>query len=212
MIEYKLPYADQEARRLILDYYPYYSTKILAIILGMPIGSIYKEAYRLGLNKTPEVLKELLKEQNKLLTEKGKAYRFQKGQTPANKGKKTPAKVYEKIRPTMFKPGNKPHNSLKVGAEIITRDGYIKVKMAEPNQWKHKHRMVWERAHGAIPKGYNVQFRDGNRNNLSLSNLFIISRSEQMSLNSIIRYPKEVRKAIHSLSKLNKTISSHETD
>ena len=28
-----------------------------------------------------------------------------------------------------------------------------------------KHRHVWEQAHGAVPEGYVVAFRDGNRQN-----------------------------------------------
>ena len=43
---------------------------------------------------------------------------------------------------------------------------------------KMKHRYVWEQAHGKIPDGYLVAFRDGNRQNCDLSNLYLISRQE----------------------------------
>lgn len=42
------------------------------------------------------------------------------------------------------------HNTL-VGDEVINDFGYVKVKVAEPNVWKFKHRIVWELAHGEIP-------------------------------------------------------------
>ena len=59
--------------------------------------------------------------------------------------------------------------------------------------------MIWEEANGPVEKGYNVQFKDGNRLNVSLDNLYLISRQRQLKeKNSLMaRYPKEVRDVIH---------------
>lgn len=37
-----------------------------------------------------------------------------------------------------------------------------------------KHRYVWEDAYGVVPDGYDIGFRDGNRRNCSLDNLYLV--------------------------------------
>lgn len=111
---------------------------------------------------------------------------LKKGSIPPNKGKKLSAEIRAKLEPTFFKKGHKPHNEVPIGTERITDDGYIEVKVVgTPNvkNWKLKHRIVWQQHNGLIPKGYNVQFKDGNRQNVSINNLFIISRKEQLIQN-----------------------------
>lgn len=108
--------------------------------------------------------------------------RFRKGHTPSNKGMRMPPGTYEKVRGTMFKKGNAPHNTLGVGAEVKTKDGYIRVKVAEPNKWELKHRLIWRRAYGEIPDGYTVGFKDGDKANLSPDNLILMSRVELLEL------------------------------
>lgn len=98
---------------------------------------------------------------------------FKRGHVPANKGKKFPGRV----SCTSFKPGHVPHNHLLVGSELVKSDGYLYVKIAEPNKWKQKHRLVWEKAHGSVPRTHCIVFLDGDRLNCSLENLAIISRS-----------------------------------
>lgn len=68
-----------------------------------------------------------------------------------------------------WSPSHKP-----VGSETTIADGYIKVKIAEPNQWEHKHRLVWERANGQIPEKHSVIFLDGNQKNCVLENLALV--------------------------------------
>lgn len=108
---------------------------------------------------------------------------FEKGQKAHNKGKKMPPEVYEKAKATMFKNGNIPQNYHPVGSERITRDGYIEVKIADPNKWKLKHRYVWENENGAIPKGYAILFLDGNKLNVNISNMKLVKRSELLIMN-----------------------------
>ena len=110
----------------------------------------------------------------------------------------------------MFKPGNKPHNALPIGSERITKDGYIEVRMDCPGyrKWKLKHRIVWEQVNGKIPNGFNVQFKDGNRKNCDINNLYIISRSEQLQTQNSMycKYPQEVQLAIKAKGALNRQI------
>ncbi len=108
-----------------------------------------------------------------------------------------------------FKKGNRPHNTKDVGYERITKDGYVEVKVAGPNVFELKHRWIWKQANGEIPKGYNIQFKDGNRQNCRIDNLYMISRSQQLSKeNSMFaRYPKELQKLIKVKGALTRQIN-----
>lgn len=109
--------------------------------------------------------------------------KFRKGQTPHNKGKKMPKEVYEKVKHTMFAKGNVPPNHRPVGSERISKDGYIEVKVAEPNKWRLKQRVVYEEAKEKIPEGCPMIFLDGNKRNFDIDNLRCITRSELLYLN-----------------------------
>lgn len=113
--------------------------------------------------------------------------RFKKGNVPFNKGKKgVCAKGCEK---TWFAEGHLPHNTKPVGYERITRDGYIEVKVkmrpSHPrcnDNFEFKHRLVWEEAHGPIPKGYFINFLDGDKQNCRIENLALVSRAEHLEM------------------------------
>lgn len=106
---------------------------------------------------------------------------FKKGSVPFNKGAKgICAKGCEK---TWFKKGQKPINHRPLGSERITVDGYTEVKVEEPNKWKLKHRLMWEKENGTISKGYAVVFGDGNTKNFNGDNLILVSRKQLLMLN-----------------------------
>lgn len=111
----------------------------------------------------------------------GKKGWFRKGVTPWNKGKRYIAGG--RSAETQFKKGNMPKQHKPVGTTRISKDGYLEKKIEEPNKWGYVHRIVWEEAHGKIPEGHIVVFRDGNKQNLSLDNLACISRAVSMQLN-----------------------------
>ena len=112
----------------------------------------------------------------------GRNGQFVKGNIPPNKGKKGyHAPGSEK---SWFKKGNVPKNHKPVGSERIDpKNGYVYVKVAEPQKWKMKHRIVWENAYGPIPKDHVVVFLDGDKTNFSLDNLKCISRSVNVRMN-----------------------------
>ena len=85
---------------------------------------------------------------------------------------------------TQFKPGDMPWNYRPVGTERVSTDGYLEVKVADPKTWKAKHRIIWEEANGPIPKGHVVIFADGDRQNVALDNLLMISQRELSVLNT----------------------------
>lgn len=126
---------------------------------------------------------------NKLGLSSGiKGGQFQKGSVPFNKGKKQKDYMNEeainKTKNTRFKKGNIPHNHRPIGSERTTIEGYIEVKVAEPNKWKTKAVVIYEEKYGKIPKGHKVIYLDGNRQNLDVSNLKVISSAEELIMNS----------------------------
>ena len=107
---------------------------------------------------------------------------FLKGQESHNKGKKLTPEEYKRLSKTMFKKGNAPHNALPVGSEI-KRDGYWWVKTAEPATWEQKHRLLWQQVNGPIPEGMIIAFKDGDSENITIENLFMLTKSEHTAMN-----------------------------
>lgn len=119
--------------------------------------------------------------------------RFEKGITPYNKGKKYPGTGNK----TTFRKGATPHNKMKVGEDTITTDGYVKTKIAEPDVWEYKHKLIWAEVNGSIPEKHSIIFADGNKLNLSIDNLLLVSKAELLMLNR--------KKLISENSELTKT-------
>lgn len=111
----------------------------------------------------------------------GRTGQFQKGQKPHNKGKK--GICADGCEKTWFKKGHIPKNYRPVGSERVNKDGYVEVKVADPNKWKLKHRVVWEAVNGKIPKGCIIIFRDNDKTNINIDNLLLIKRGIHAVLN-----------------------------
>lgn len=143
--------------------------------------SIWNKAKALGLRKSREFLAEVGRKCSQ--HPRSIATRFVKGQEPANKGKRIEefmtADGIRRSSQTRFKKGQLPHNTKPIGYERIdSKDGYVYIKVSMEHKMVLKHRYVWEQANGPIPDGHNIAFRDGNRQNCDLSNLYLISREE----------------------------------
>lgn len=112
---------------------------------------------------------------------------FEKGQTPANKGKKCePGKGgnHPNARRTQFRKGNEPHNTRYLGHERVSQDGYVEISVDESNphtgysrRYVLKHRWLWEQANGPVPKGHALKCLDGNRQNTDPANWQAVPRS-----------------------------------
>jgi hypothetical protein len=110
---------------------------------------------------------------------------FKKGGVPANKG--TKGKYNVGGNKTSFKPGQRPPNYRPIGSERTDRDGYTLVKVSDtgtsPQRWKLKHRLLWEKQHGVVPKGHVVIFADGDKQNITIDNLILISNRQLAMIN-----------------------------
>ena len=135
---------------------------------------------------TKEQLKSFISN-NKFNT--GRTGYFPKGHIPYNKGKRGPEYGY---LPTCFKKGHTPAKQKPVGSTRINVDGYTEIKIAEPKKWRLLHQVVWEQANGPIPKGHAVIFGDGDKQNVKLNNLILVTRSELAVLNKFHLLGKSV--------------------
>lgn len=196
----------QEEIDTLSQLYPNHYAREIAGILGRGISSIHCKAQSLGLESSREKIQRTGYEASK--SPASIAARFQNGSVPLNKGKKVSPEIYAKMQPTMFKKGQSPVNHREVGSERINVDGYIEIKVAEPNRWRLKHRVIWEQVNGAIPKGFNVQFKNHNRKDCRIENLYLISKAEQMAKENSFwaKYPKEIQEIIHLKGVVNRAI------
>lgn len=143
------------------------------------------------------------KNRNKISS--GITCRFEKGHKPWNKNLKG---LDIGGKETRFKKGHQPLNYRPVGSERTIKDGYIEIKVADPNVWKLKHNVIWEEAYGKIPDGHVLVFLDSNRLNVTLENLALISRAElaRMNQNNLFSEDPELTLAGITLVRLNKKI------
>ena len=158
-----------------------YTDDIINFLREIAPGKTYKEIVEIfnrkyDLDMTVDKLSSLLS-RKKIKT--GTAGCFRKGFIPWNKGKKG----YMGANKTSFKKGNKPKNWRPVGSERIDSNEYTLIKVAEPNKWVFKHRMIYEQKYGEIPKSAVIIFADGNKNNLNIDNLLCVTRDELKVLN-----------------------------
>ena len=136
--------------------------------------------------------------------------RFEKGHVPANKGKKMSAAVYEKAKHTMFKKWHQPGNHREVGSERINVDGYAEIKVAEPNRWRLKHRVIYENCRNVKLKSTDVViFLDGDKQNFGIENLALIDRGINAIMNhdSMRFVDAEITRAGVNIAKLKKAIT-----
>lgn len=172
------------------------------------VRSIYCKARVLKLYRSKEYLAQFGFKVN--TTEGARRNRFKKGCTSFNKGKRIhefmSEESIEKCRRNWYKKGHRPYNKLDIGTEVQYSSGYVYIKV-DNGRLVPKHRYVWEQAHGPIPDGHIVVFRDGDRTNCDLDNLYLTTRTE--TIRQYFRNePAEARKSrlTKAHAKRNKTI------
>jgi hypothetical protein len=211
MLNMKKGKYSEEELSIIKAKYADTRTADLAKDLNRKVRSVYGIAFKMGLEKSEAFKKSELS--GRLLNgNRGHSYRFKKGSIPYNKGKKqtdfmTPEQI-EKSESTRFKKGHKPHNYRPVGSERWT-DGYLYVKVADPNVWKQKHVLLWEDIHGKLPKNQILVFVDGDSTNIHLDNLMLVTRFEHARRNyhHLQKYPKDIQEATLAIANLKRTIN-----
>lgn len=144
--------------------------------------------------------------------------RFKPGTIPVNKGKPMSPEQYERCKETMFKKGQVPTNHLNVGEYTHTTDGYLIRKARETGTQRERfefvHRAVWEEHNGPIPDGKMVSFLDGDKDNCSIENLFLIDKRINAAMNKRkLRFKDPELTAIgHTAAKLGLAIKDRKEE
>lgn len=120
----------------------------------------------------------------------GRTGRFEKGQTPPNKGKPMP--FHPNSAATRFKAGNRTGRANErykpIGTERISQDGYLERKVHDglpmQSRWQLVQRIEWEKLNGPVPAGHALKCLDGNKLNTDPSNWEAIPRAVLARLNS----------------------------
>jgi len=199
--------------RYLKSRYPHISTAVIAQFLGVTVSAVYQQAQALGIKKSETFLQsEKSGRLNKRIAGVGKPYRFKKGHTPANKGKKMSKELRERVKHTWFKKGHEPHNTKHDGYISIRKDShgrlYAHIRISK-GKFELLHRHIWEQHNGPVPEGQIVTFINGDTSDLRIGNLELITREENMLRNTRHNYPQDLQQAIMALNKLKKAIKDY---
>jgi hypothetical protein len=186
-------------------------------LIGRNRLSIYSRAHAMGLYRSRELLQEIGR---KSATHPNIVQsQFPKGHVPANKGLRRPGWHRGRMKETQFKKGQFPRNKdpdfYVIGALRVNTDGYIDMRVSfEPGGmgWRGLHRILWEDAHGPIPKGHIIKFKDGDSLNVCLENLELITMAENCRRNSIHNLPPVLKQSIQLLGALKRTLKRRTRD
>lgn len=207
--------------QLLRDCYATVPTANLARTLGRPAHKVQAKAIRMGLRKTHECKAQMARMAILQPDHPGRRTQFSKGLRPWNTGTKGLAGQHEGCRQTQFKPGDKPHTTMPVGAYRLDPDGYLQVKYSETpgsptRRWMGVHRWVWEQAHGPTPEGHVVVFKPGRfttvLEQITLDAVELITRRELMARNSIHQMPPELADVSRLRGTLTRAINQRQRE
>ena len=208
----------EEEKALIRREYAGTETAKLAKRLKRPVGRVYWMADKLGIRKNHEFLSRQAK---KKIPEGFLAGRYAAGHVPMNKGLRRSGWAPGRMAETQFKKGERRGQAAKnwvpVGSISVDTEHYwrVKVREAKPGEssgygntkvWPLLNRWIWEQAHGPIPPGHKIVFKDGNRGHCDLKNLAIISNAEMMARNSVHNLPHDLARVIQLTGALKRKL------
>lgn len=200
---------------LLRMFYPSFNSENVAFMVGHSVRSTYQKARALGLKKSAELMSTESARRISQIDHPAREHRFQKGLVPWNKGTKGVVGVHEACRATQFKPGERRGVAVKlyqpIGTERVSKDGYLERKVNDDmplqKRWRAVHLVVWEAANGLLPKGHAVTFKDGNKRNLALENLELVSRADLMRRNTRHNLPPELQEIVQLRAVLTRQIN-----
>lgn len=219
------PWSADELETLRLNYADF-PTYLVAFVCGHSEAATYSKAKMMGLRKSDAFFDSDWSGRLQEGSAVGATGRFPKGHVPANKGLRRPGWAKGRMVETQFKKGREAsaaHNYRPIGSMKICRDGYLVRKVTDDpsiypaRRWVGVHRIVWEAAHGPIPPGHMVAFKQGRRstdvNSITADGLELITMAENGRRNIFHhRYPEEVVGLIRLKSRLTRKINKRTRD
>lgn len=211
--------ADEDA--LVRARYPQEPTARLAVDLTRSVRSVYQHALKLALKKSAAYLASPEACRLRKGDGRGGSTRFPTGYATWNKGLRRPGWGPGRMKATQFAKGHgrtgiaatvwKP-----IGTERITKDGYRERKVNNDlplkGRWRLVHLEEWEAANGPLPKGHALTFRNGDKADIRLDNLALVTRAALMQRNSVHNYPPALASAIQLLGALNRQLRTRGTN
>ncbi|WP_281916218.1 HNH endonuclease signature motif containing protein [Caldimonas thermodepolymerans] len=188
---------------------------------GCTQSALYQRAYKLGAKKTSDWARECTRkrwaqgryENSRAGLAKGRGWN--KG-LPQSEWIRNP----EAVQATQFRPGAMPYNWVPVGSYRVTTTGDVERKVADDRtpgmsrrNWKPVRVLVWEAAHGPVPPGHVVRFKDGRKrldpDEITVDLLECITRAENMRRNSYHTHlPPDVARLVQLRGALNRKINN----
>lgn len=212
------PWSEHELR-LLHERYPHEPTAAVAAALGRPVLQVYQAAMRYRVKKTAAYLASPYACRLRSGDGVGRGHRFRAGHTPWNKG----LRGYQpggRSAATRFKPGNVSKRwdaeiYRVLGALRLSTDGVLWIRTAltgSRHDWEQMARWEYARAHGPIPPGAVVSFRDGDAHNCLPENLYLRTKIDVMRANSIHTWPRPLRRAVQLRGALMRQIRLKERE
>lgn len=209
----RIPYGPEEDE-IIRRLWPVNHAEAIGPLIGRSAASVSNRAFLLGVHKSPEFIARNSKQ-------------FRPGGEPFNKGvpqkEWMPAEARRRTKATRFQPGrpaSEARNYRPIGSVRVTRDGTLERKVTDDpsiypaRRWVPVSRLVWEAAHGPVPEGRVVRFKDGmatvKESEITPDRLELVTRAENMHRNGYWQnMPREVAELVQLRGALNRRINSH---
>lgn len=168
-----------------------------AALPGRSAGAIYVRAAALGIRRSEAYLASPAACRLRRGDEVGRAHRFQPGNVPWSKGRRMPGYGPGRMRETQFRPGERhgvaARRWVPIGTERVSKDGYRERKIHDglplQSRWRAVHLLLWESVHGPLPQGHAVAFVNGDRTDIRIENLTLVTRAELMRRNTVHNLP-----------------------
>lgn len=206
---------------IVLARYANEPTATIAGDLGRSVSCVYQHARLLGLRKSAEYLESPAAGRLRRGDNIGMSGRFKKGHVPCNKGLRRPGWGPGRMKETQFRKGDRTgiaaRNWRPVGTVLADTEGYLRIKVREavPGEaygfgnvrvWPLMQRHVWAEVHGPIPAGHAIAFKNGNRQDVRIENLELLTRAQLMKRNTVHNLPKPLAQTIQLLGALKRQI------
>lgn len=206
--------------RLLRRHFPHERSAAVAERLGRSVNAVSMRAHAMGLRKSVAFLSGAMSGRLRAGGNQASiSTRFKPGDTPWNKGVPGATGLHPNCVRTHFKAGVRQGRAAQlhqpVGATRLVDGGYLSIKISDEGpfhrRWRYAHLIAWERVNGPLPAGHAVVFRNGDKTDIRLDNLELITRAQLMRRNSHHgRVPPEVSRLIQLRGALNRQINRKE--